>query len=643
MILSAVKKYIILICALFIFVKFETLAQNLNTDSLSALKHLSLEELMNINITIVSKQPQKLFEAPASVYVITGQDIKRFGAATIPEALRLAPNLNVAQVNSSQWAISARGFNNVLANKLLVMIDGRVIFTPLYAGVFWDVNNILLDDVERIEVISGPGGTLWGANAVNGVINIITKNSNDTKGLLVEGASGNELDYSAALRYGNQLNPDLSYRLYGNIFRKKSTDLTNGSDANDSWRSNQGGFRLDWNASEKSSFTLHGDYYKGKVNPDGSSPVKNEGGNIITRWSHKISENSGLQLQLFYDQTWRDFGSGFNERLTTYDFDGQHKFLLGNSNEIIWGIGFRLMNHNVNNLPLFAFMPSNKYLHLYSIFIQDEIILKKDFLNLTFGSKFEHNDYTGFEIQPSIRVTLKPKNQTLWAAVSRAVRTPSRLEREFLLSLAPGISLISGNPDFESESLIAYELGWRLHPSEIFSTSLTLFYNDYDNLRSAEPGPPPLNLPIMIDNGVEGKTYGIEMVSTCQVSTWWFLKLGYTFLKKNLSIKPDSKDLNNGTAESDDPEHQLQIQSSMDLLSNVELNANIRYVDELRNMYVPGYLEMDLKVQWKLNKYLELALVGQNLLHDNHPEFVPSSPSPRLIERSFYGKIYFTL
>jgi len=606
------------------------------------LKRLSLEELMNIEIqvTSVSKSPEKLTGAASAIQVITGEDIRRSGATSIPEALRLAPNLQVAQVNSSQWAISARGFNNVLANKLLVMIDGRTVYTPLYAGVFWDIQNLVLEDVDRIEVISGPGGTLWGANAVNGVINIITKKAKDTQGLFVEGAVGTELNALGSVRYGGKIGNNLCYRIYGTAFKYDNTILYDGSDANDEWGLGQVGFRLDWDPAKKDLLTLQSDLYGGKPNPDGDKYVLNRGSHILGQWIHTFSEKSESKLQLYYDHTFRDFRNGLKEDLQTYDLDWQYRFPLAKQQNVIWGLGFRLMNHNVENLELFAFLPGHKILNLYSAFVQDEITLIRKRLLLTLGSKFEHNSYTGFEYQPSGRLTWTPtRHHTIWAAVSRAVRTPARIDRDFVASIAPGVPVLSGNHDFISTELLAYELGWRLQPQEKLSISLATFYNVYDNVRSAEPGSAPLNIPITFGNGVQGQTYGVELSATHQVTQWWYLRGGYTFLKKHLTIKPTSADLNEGTAESNDPEHQFLIQSMMNLPGRIELGTVLRYVGELSKPPVPGYFGLDVKIGWKLNKVVELSIVGQNLIDKHHAEFIPSSPSPRAIERSVYGKV----
>jgi iron complex outermembrane receptor protein len=608
------------------------------------MKKLSIEQLMDMEVMSVSKKSEKLTTVASAVQVITQDDIRNSGATSVPEVLRLAPNLQVAQVNASQWAISARGFNNVLANKLLVLIDGRTVYTPLYAGVFWDVQNILLEDIERIEVISGPGGTLWGANAVNGVINITTKNAGRTSGLYVEGAAGNELRGYGGLRYGGKLAKDLYYRVYGTAFKRDDTILSEDhSDAKDGWTMGQGGFRMDWDASEKNQVSFQANYYDNRPDPDGGTPVEAKGCNISGRWNRSISENSDFQLQVYYDQTWRDFRNGFTENLKTYDIDGQHRFQVGQHQEVVWGVGLRLMDHLVENLELFGFFPANRTLHVYNVFAQDNITLVEDRLHFTVGVKVEHNNYTSFQYQPSGRISWTPtERQTIWGAVSRAVRTPSRIDRDFALYIAPGLPFIEANDDFKSEEVLAYEAGWRMQFQEKTSLSLATFYNDYDNIRSAEPGPnlPPLNIPITFANGVKGTAYGVEFSGTHQLTDRWRLRAGYTFLKKDLSVKSTSQDLNNGSAEANDPEHQFLVQSMTDL-RYVELGIVLRYVDRLAEpeKEVDNYVGLDVRLAWKLPAGLELSVVGQNILEKHHPEFIPSSPSPRDIERSFYGKI----
>lgn len=603
------------------------------------LKRLSLEELMDIEVTSVSRRAERLSETASAVQVLTAEDIRRSGAATLPEALRLAANLQVAQANASQWAISARGFNNVLANKLLVLIDGRTVYTPLYAGVFWDAQAPPLDLIDRIEIISGPGGDLWGANAVNGVINVITKAAGETPGLAFEGGGGTELQGFGTLRYGGRLSPSVQARVYGEGFAYDGTDLVDDGDAGDSWHLVQGGFRIDGTSGQNDRLSLQGDVYDGRPNPDGKTAVVTRGGNAVGRWVHTISPTSQFQLQVYYDRTFRDFKNGFTEDLATYDVDWQHRLPLGSRQDVIWGFNVRLMDHTTENLPLFTFTPSHKLLHLYSLFLHDEIALVPDRLRLTIGSKFEHNDYTGMEIQPSARLAWSPgRRTTLWGAVSRAVRTPVRLDRDFELDLAPGLPLIAGG-DLESESVIAYETGWRWQTAEGFALSLSTFYNEYDHLRSAEPGPAPLGIPITFANGVRGHTYGAEIAASGQVTPRWRLRGGYTFLKKDLSLRPGSADLNKASAESNDPEHQVILQSMADLTGRLEWDVVFRYIGDLPSPEVPDYVGLDMRLGWRLTPRLELSVVGQNLLKTVHREFTPSSPSARAIERGIYGKV----
>ena len=603
-----------------------------------ALKRLSLEQLMDVEVTSVSRRPEKLSTTASAIQIITGDDIRRSGASSIPEALRLAPNLQVAQVSSSEWAVSARGFNNTLANKLLVLVDGRTIYTPLYAGVFWDVQNLPLDAVDRIEVVSGPGGTLWGANAVNGVINIITKPAEDTQGLLVEGGAGSELHGFGAVRYGRRSASGFAYRLYGHGFGRGSTVRADGIDPRDSWGMGQGGVRLDWNGGKADAFSVQSDYYDGRPDADGRGRTVARGGNALGRWTRTLSDESDLQLQVYYDRSWRDFGIGLTEDLTSYDLDGQHRFQLGRRQEVIWGLAARLMVDDTESDTSLAFLPANKTLQLYGGFVQDEIALSGDRLRLSLGSKFEHNSYTGFEVQPSVRLAWTPGSRhTVWGAVSRAVRTPSRIDRDFFLFAAPSVPILAGG-DIQSEKLIAYELGWRAQARPRLSLSVSTFYNDYDDLRTVEPGPPPAGIPFTLGNGLRGHAYGAELATVYQVSDRLRLRGGYTFLKKKLSLKPGSADPNGGRGEGNDPEHQFLIQSVADLPGRLELDAVFRFVDALPDPRVPSYAELDLRLGWMATGHLELAVIGQNLLHEKHIEF-NSSPSAREVQRGAYGRI----
>src|SRR5213593_5305657 len=426
-----------------------------------ALKKLSIEQLMNLQVTSVSKRPERLSQTASAIQVITQEDIRRSGASSLPEALRLAANLQVAQLDSRQWAISARGFNSTTANKLLVLIDGRTVYTPLFSGVFWDVQEVPLADIDRIEVISGPGATLWGANAVNGVINVITKDAKDTQGFLLAGGGGTEQHGFGTVRYGAALGSSVRARIYGRGFDRDATALPSGQDAADDWHLEQGGFRMDWEASRASRVTVQGDLYDGRIAQDSGGDIAVSGGNVIAKWSHTLSERSSLAAHLYYDRTDRDIPGVFGEDLDTYDVDLQHRARVGARHEVVWGLGYRLINDRVVNSSGLAFLPSHVARQWFTGFVQDEIALVPNRLHVALGTKIEHNDYTGFEIQPSGRVswTVSPSG-TLWAAVSRALRTPSRIDRELF---APGQPpyFLAGGPDFHSEKLLAYELGYR--------------------------------------------------------------------------------------------------------------------------------------------------------------------------------------
>ena len=631
---------------------------------------MNLQELMNQDVTSVSRQPQPYGQAPAAIDVITSDEIERSGASSIPEALRLADNLDVAQKNSHDWAISARGFNTDLADKLLVMMDGRTVYTPLFGGVYWDQQDYLLADIDRIEVISGPGGTLWGANAVNGVINIVSKDAKDTQGLYVEGGGGSELQDFGGVRYGGVLASNIYYRVYGKYFDRNDEVFTNGDDASDSWRMGQTGFRMDDEASADNHLTAQGDFYLGDENVPTGGDGRTAGGNVLGRWSHTFSDDSDMSLQMYYDQTHLtvpvpatptvDEPAGvLTDDLDTYDLDFQHRFHLGEYNNITWGLGYRFTHEEDKAAPALFFAPSTLDQNLYSGFVQDEIELIKNVF-FTAGSKIEHNDYTGFEWEPSARLQWNiTSNQMVWGAISRAVSTPTRVDVDerapiaFPLSAFFGPTLLTGNPNFESETLIAYELGYRAQLGQKVSTSLSAYFNDYNHIRSAfnnPPSPPALvgTFPIMYENNLKGETWGFELSADYQVLDWWRLHGGYNFLQENIYVRRGSQDINNGFNETADPENQVFLRSSMDLPYNTQLDLDGRWIDQLTVntgsalATVPSYFELDARLAWQPNKHWEFSIVGQNLLHDRHVEYISPNPAPEEeIARSVYGKITF--
>jgi iron complex outermembrane receptor protein len=624
----------------------------------TALKKLSVEELMAIEVTSVSKRPEKLSETASAIQVVTGEDIRRSGASRIPEALRLADNLQVAQKGSQGWGISARGFNTELANKLLVLMDGRTVYTPLYSGVFWDVQDYLLEDIDRIEVISGPGSTLWGANAVNGVINIISKSAKDTQGLYVEGGGGSELRGFGGVRYGGTLTSNVYYRVYGKYFDRDSALLANGNNAGDSWNMGQGGFRIDAEPSSQDTLTLQSDYYSGRENLPTGGDAEVAGANVLGRWSRIFSDDSDMSLQFYHDWTHTAVpkpaflaapAGALVDDLHTYDLDFQHRFRLGERNQFVWGLGYRFTHDEVENAPSVVFVPAELDRDLFSGFVQDEIMLHEK-LFLTLGTKLEHNDYTGYEVSPSGRLqwNVTPKHM-VWGAISRAVRTPSRIDHDFQQPTglpAPFDNLFVPGTNFTSETLIAYELGYRAQLASRVSASVSAFYNEYDDVRSSTPH--PVNgFPLVFENNLEGETYGFELSANYQVLHWWRLHAGYNLLKEDIRVKPGQIDFSNGLNETADPEQQFSFRSSMDLPHNVELDAALRWVDTLHNNNgpnpgtVPSYFELDVRLAWHPTKNLELSVVGQNLLHDHHPEYGFPSPTRQEIPRSVYGKVTF--
>ena len=597
------------------------------------LKKLSLEELFEIEVTSVSKKPEKLSETAAAIHVVTDEDIRRSGAVSIPEALRDIPGVEVARVDSRQYAITARGFNSTTANKLLVLMDGRSVYTPLYSGVFWDVQDTLMEDIAQIEVIRGPGASVWGANAVNGVINILTKSAEQTQGLLVTGGGGNEERGFAGVRYGGRLGPNAYFRVYGKYFDRDGADRPGGRDADDRFRMGQFGFRVDWKSGADDLLTLQSDVYDGSVAQPTPGHIDLSGGNILGRWTKRFSASSDLQIQAYYDRTNRNIPQTFGEKLDTLDLDIRHRFNLARGHDVVWGFGYRYTNDHVDNSPALAFLPPNLTQNLVTAFIQDEVTVVENRLHLALGSKFEHNDYTGFEYEPSGRLAWTPsREQTVWGAISRAVRTPSRIDRELFVPGQPPY-LLAGGPTVESGTVYAFEAGYKVQPTTTLTASAATFYNVYKDLISLESGPP-----LTFANGLKGKSYGVELEASYQPITRWRLNAGYTLFHLSLSRRPGSTDTTQVRQEGDSPRHAAFLESRLDLPRGIELDTRIRYVDALPNQSVPRYVAFDARLGWHASKNLEISVVGSNLADPEHPEF--GTPAARReIRRSVYGKV----
>lgn len=597
---------------------------------------LSLAELGQIKVTSVSKHPEQLRDAPAAIYVITHKEIARSGARSLPEMLRLAPNLQVARINASQYAISARGGNLYGADKLLVLIDGRSIYTPYFSGVFWDANEVPPGNIERIEVISGPGATLWGANAVNGVINIITRAPARTQGAQLEAAGGN-LRRELSAQYGGRLG-DWAYRVYGDAFQRGDDALAGGDGAQDGWHKTQGGFRADRDHGADRT-TLEGDIYVGTERQPSLPDEHIAGGNLLARWNRRLEDGSTLQLQGTYDRSSRSQSGNGGDFLDIYDVSAQDSVSLQARQQLVLGGELRLERDSfedvLTRVPALYFDPAGRTLVRENVFAQDTIAAGRAF-KLTLGLKLEKDAYISVQPLPSIRLAWRlTDRELLWAAVSRAIRAPSREDRDLDEAVFAGgtPSYILKGGDLQAEKLIAYETGYRAQPSTRISLSLSLFYNDYTNLRDVEPTPVTI-LPLMYANDMEGHSHGAELWGDYEVADWWRVSLGANMLREDFRFVPGSFGLGGIAQAGDDPGHQVFLGSSMSLHRGITLDARLREIGRLPDPAVPAYTELDLSAAWSLSPSLSISLSGRNLLHARHVEFV-NLPNTVEIGRSY--------
>jgi iron complex outermembrane receptor protein len=616
------------------------------------LADMSIEELMNESVTSVSKKESKLAESAAAIFVINQEDIRRSGLTSIPELLRMVPGINVARIDANKWAISARGFNDRWSGKMQVLIDGRSVYTPFFSGVYWDVQDLILEDIDRIEVIRGPGATLWGSNAVNGVINIITKQAKDTQGSLVSGVSGGEDRGIGSIRYGGKLGHAGHYRAYAKYFNRDNLIEATGRTGDDGWNQLRGGFRTDWQLSGNNSLTVQGDMYTGESstrrrslvslsptrfsNYTDESPVS--GGNVLARWSHAFSPRSDIAVQSYFDLTKRD-SAVLSENRRVIDFDFQHHLALGQRHDVVWGMGLRDSDDRTVSSLGVSFNPANYEQSLFNVFAQDQITLVPDRLQLTLGTKLEANSFTGTEVQPNGRLLWTPNDHhSVWAAVSHAVRLPSRADTGLRVNLAafPGkggsLNLLSllGNPDFRSEELMAHELGYRIQPGKRAFVDVATFYNRYNSLSTVEPAipyfensplPPHLVIPLRFDNKMRGKTYGTEVAANFNVTSRWKLGSSYSWLKMQLHPDSSSMDSSAKNAEGDSPSHQWVLRSQLNLPRNLEFDTTWYLVSKLANQNVPGYNRVDARLGWRVSEGLDFSLGIQNGLDPRHAEF----------------------
>lgn len=630
---------------------------------------LSIEELMQVRVVSATKQAQPWADTAAAVFVITADDIRRSGVTHIMEALRLAPGVQVARIDSSRWAITIRGFNGRFANKLLVMIDGRSVYTPAFSGVYWEIQDMPLDNIERIEVVRGPGGSLWGANAVNGVINIITKLARDTQGGMVSVTAGNEDRAIVEARYGGKLGDTAQYRVYGRYADQDGFISRNGQDAEDDWNLQRGGFRLDWQPTTRDNVTVSGDVYDGDLHqnmviPTLTSPytelllddAKANGRSVQARWEHQNSSTEQIALQLYYQQEKRSDLMQQSE-LETFDVDFQHSFKLGERQAIVWGLDYRRYQDHFGSAVLGGgFSPDAQTTQLFSLFAQDQVALTER-LQLTLGARVEHNDYTGWEWQPNLRLLWQLSDvQRVWGAVSRAVRTPSRAEEDSWTNVTtvspspetgglPAIVALVGDGRFEAEQLTAYEIGYRTWLNKDFSFDFTVFYNDYDHLLSMEQGTPLLGtlfasylvFPLYFRNFFSDDNYGAEMAVDWRPLEKWRLQLAYSYLWS----RPEQQGWS--------PLNQISLLSSWEIKNDLEFDTWFYYIDRLNSLStlsqlgivsVDPYLNLTLRLAWRPRKDLELSLTGANLLDKSHLEYVQEAYTfPVEVQRSIYGQV----
>ena len=591
------------------------------------LKRLSLEELMEIEVTLVTRQPEPVGTSAAGISVITRDDIRRSGVTTIADALALADGLHVARFNNGTWAITARGFNANTADKLLVMVDGRNEFTPLFAGVFWNTLDYILEDIERIEVIRGPGATLWGANAVNGVVNIVTRSARDTRGTVLTVGSGNEDPALAEVRYGGG-GDTVSYRVYGKFAQRDAQQFSTGGSSDDTRRRGQAGLRVDALRGD-TQWMLKADGFHSRDDFVDRRDGEWTNLGVQVRVNRRLSPESSIQIQSYYRREYRNIQRQLTHHLNTADIDFQHAWKAPR-HHFIWGSAARGNWDVTVGSSVIRFEPAERSYPVFSAFAQDEFTLRPNSVFLTAGLKFEHNAFSGGDWQPNLRARwLAGRNHVLWGSLARATRRGTRFDDDIVLTAPNGAVLVRGNDDFRSEVMTGWEIGYRARPLRILSVDVTAFVQDYDRIRSQE-APNVGVIPVIVGNTLNGRSRGAELAVIVQPVARWRVHLGYTRLNTEITRDAGSRDVSGGVNEANDPSYFFTVRSGIDLPRNVEVDAWLRRFDALPNPAVPPYTELNARLGWRPVPLLELAIIGQDLLHAQHPEF--GTPIPRRIE-----------
>ena len=603
--------------------------QTPRTGQVDELKQLSIEELADTDVTTASRRIERLADVAAAVTVITGEDLRRMGVMSLAQALRLAGHLHVSQVSGPQYVIAARGFAISTANKMLVLIDGRTVYSPVFGGVFWETQDLIIQDIARIEVTRGPGGSVWGANAVNGVINVITKRAVDTRGTFVNVAAGTSVLGPHSIRHGGRLGAAGSYRAYAKVRFEDSHQLVSGIDARDDFDFGQAGFRVENDQSGPSQVFLQGDVYTGTTGLLSGLEANMSGGNVLGRWTQK-NGNHVSSVQAYFDHTYRRVPNQYRGTLNTFDVDAQHEWRV-NRHNLVLGAGYRLYDgDDLGDGPGFFFEPRARVSHRLNAFAQDEITVARGFF-VTLGSKIERNEFTGLEIQPTARVRWSAPHRSAWAAVSRAVRVPTRFDTDLRIRI-PGTEtlLITGSEDFKSETVLAYEAGYRQQFRERVSIDFATYLNHYGDLRTQEIGPAP---PVTLANMMNAVSSGVEATTSIQIAPRWQTHVSYAYLWKEFTFDPGSNDPTGGASEANDPDNIFKVRSYINATNRVEVDAFFRWVSSLPQPAVDAYAELDARVGYRLRPWWDLSVVGVNLLQPRHVEF-RAGTAPETYERA---------